>query len=149
MSLLFSGFWDAGRNFNRVVGPEDKIRRNYYNIVTPLSVVLFIPALVSTILYVVYAVMYTNDLKKSNDTIRKWAGLEKGENLVDYELDLYKFYEYYKIATDGAIICLLTIIALCMIYLILKLGKNLDNQDNKIKEEKNREKFKEKKSKKE
>ena len=100
MSLLFSGFWDAGRNFNRVVGPEDKIRRNYYNIVTPLSVVLFIPALVSTILYVLYAIMYTNNLKKSNDTIRKWAGLEPGDTLIKDELDLYKFYEYYKIATS-------------------------------------------------
>lgn len=135
--MLFSGFWDAGKNLSRTIGTEDKIRKNYYNIVTPLSVLLFIPALVASILYVVYAVMYTNNLKKSNDTIRKWAGLEPGDTLVKEELDLYKFYEYYKIATDGAIICLLTIIALCMIYLILKLGNNLDNnQDGKIKEEK-------------
>ncbi len=117
---FFTGFWSTGSYAAKKLTVEDKTNyNNLMQIISPISFILLFLAVICTIIYIIYASLFADKLKKD-------ANIEKFYNPKDIELEedqlsMIRYFENYRMASDAAIIALLLIIALCCIFLVLKI----------------------------
>ena len=120
---FFSGFWSTGAYAGEKITTDDKT--NLYNmkkVIIPVSFLFLFLAGISTILYMLYASLFADKLR-NDDNIENFYNKNPAaaRALEAAQLDMIRYFENYRIASEGVIICLLFIIALSCIFLVLKL----------------------------
>jgi hypothetical protein len=112
-------FWGSGKYLSSVFGNNKDILNNLGFFIIPLSFFLLILAVISTFLYIFYASYFAEKLNE-DENIEKLYNVKQNV-LAEAQLSMIRYFENYRISSDAAIILLLFIIALCCIYLVLKL----------------------------
>lgn len=121
MSILFSGFWDTGAYFSSLFGTEKTSLNNLSKIIIPFCFLILFISVVCIALYILYASLFAEKLDKDENIEKFYNKNPAIRELESEQLSMIRYFENYRIASDGAIICLLLIIALSCIYLVLKI----------------------------
>lgn len=118
--VLYSGIFNLGYFINLP---------NYLNFLKPISYILILSSLIATIIYMIYSIEFTKKLSNEINIDKIYNKNRPLQEILEIEqISAIRYYEYYQIASDGAKIALLLIIALCCIYFVNILSK----MENKI-----------------
>ena len=117
---FFSGFWSTGSYAAKKFSVSEKTNlNNMTKIISPVSFFLLFVAVIAIILYIIFAALFADKLKHDIN-IEKFYNPKEIE-LEEAQLAMIRYFENYRIASDGAVVALLLIIALCCILLVLKI----------------------------
>ena len=118
---FFSGFWSTGSYASKYMGDEKDNLNNMNRIVSPVSFLLLTIAVICTIMYIVFAALFAHKLSDDQNIEKFYNHNPLVRELEAAQLDMIRYFENYRMVSDAAVIALLLIIALCCIFLVLKI----------------------------
>jgi amino acid transporter len=119
---FFSGFWATGSYAGEKLTGDDKTNlSNMQKVISPVSFLLLFIAVICSILYIIYASLFADKLNNDDNIEKIFNKSPALAALEAAQLDMIRYFENYRMVGDAAVISLLLIIALCCIYLVLKI----------------------------
>lgn len=119
---FFSGFWSTGSYAAKKLTIDKNTNlNNLSRVISPVSFFLLFLSIICTILYILYASLFADKLR-DDDNIEKFYNHNPAiRELEAAQLSMIRYFENYRIVSEAAIIALLLIIALCCIFLVMKI----------------------------
>jgi len=121
MSFLFSGFWETGSRLGSLMGTEKQSLSNLSWLIIPITFFILFISIVCIILYIVFASLFAEKLDEDENIEKFYNKNPAIRALENDQLSMIRYFENYRIASDGAVLCLLLIISLCCMFLVLKI----------------------------
>lgn len=119
---FFSGFWSNGSYIAKKLTIDDETNlNNLSRVIVPVNFILLTLAIISIILYITYTSLFANKLTDNKNIEKLYNQSPVLGELESSQLSTVRYSETYRAVSDGAIIALLLIIALCCIFLVLKI----------------------------
>lgn len=119
---FFSGFWETGAYATKFLGTRETNTRNLKAVISPISFLLLFVAIVCSVLYIIYASLFADKLRDDDNIEKIYNHNPLVASLEAAQLSMVRYFENYRMVADAAVIALLLIIALCCIYLVLKIN---------------------------